>query len=147
MRYAVGCDHAGFPLKEPLIEELRAQGHEVLDMGTDGLESVDYPLFASRVARAIQSGEADAGLLVCGTGLGMGISANKFRGIRAAIVSDEYSARMARRHTNCNVLCVGARVLGPGAAVDVLRAWNAETYEGGRHQRRVDMIGEFETVC
>jgi ribose 5-phosphate isomerase B len=147
MRYAIGCDHAGFPLKAPLMEELRAQGHEILDMGTDGGESVDYPLFAARVARAVLSREADLGMLVCGTGLGMGISANKFRGIRAAIVSDEYSARMARRHTNCNILCMGARVLGPGAAVDVLRAWTGEAYEGGRHQRRVDMIGELETGC
>jgi ribose 5-phosphate isomerase B len=144
MRYAFGCDHAGYPLKQPLIEELHRQGHEVLDLGTDGPESVDYPTFAARVARAIQAGEADLGLLVCGTGLGMGISANKFAGIRAAIVSEAYSARMARRHTDCNVLCLGARVLGPGAAVDVLRAWCQEGYEGGRHQRRVDMIAGFE---
>lgn len=144
MRYAFGCDHAGYPLKEALIEELLRQGHEVLDMGTDGPESVDYPSFAAKVARAIQAGEADLGLLVCGTGLGMGISANKFAGIRAAIVSEAYSARMARRHTDCNVLCMGARVLGPGAAVDVLQAWCQEGYEGGRHQRRVDMIAGFE---
>jgi ribose 5-phosphate isomerase B len=147
MRYAVGCDHAGFPLKEPLLAELRAQGHEVLDVGTDGRESVDYPRFASLVARAVQAGEADFGLLLCGTGLGMAISANKFKGIRAAVVSEEFSARMARRHTDCNVLCMGARVLGPGSAVGVLAAWLSEEYEGGRHQRRVDMIEEFETGC
>lgn len=147
MRYAVGCDHAGFPLKETLVAELHAYGHEILDMGTDGPASVDYPLFASRVALAIQSGEADFGLLLCGTGIGVGIAANKFRGIRAAIVSDEFSARMARRHTDCNVLCLGARVLGPGAATGVLDAWLGESYEGERHQRRLDMIGEFEAEC
>jgi ribose 5-phosphate isomerase B len=146
MRYAVGCDHAGFVLKEVLVGELQSQGHEVLDLGTHGPESVDYPEYAAKVARSLQTGEAGRGLLICGTGLGMGISANKFAGIRAATVSDAYSARMARRHTDANVLCLGARVLGPGAALDVLRAWLQEDFEGGRHQRRVDMIGRLESL-
>jgi ribose 5-phosphate isomerase B len=146
MRYAVGCDHAGFVLKEVLVGELQSQGHEVLDLGTHGPESVDYPEYAAKVARSLQTGEAGRGLLICGTGLGMGISANKFAGIRAATVSEAYSARMARRHTDANVLCLGARVLGPGAALDVLRAWLQEDFEGGRHQRRVDMIGRLESL-
>jgi ribose 5-phosphate isomerase B len=146
MRYAFGCDHAGFVLKEILVGELHSQGHEVLDLGTDGPESVDYPEYAAKVAHSLQTGEADRGLLICGTGLGMGISANKFAGIRAATVSEAYSARMARRHTDANVLCLGARVLGPGAALDVLCAWLQEDFEGGRHQRRVDMIGRLESL-
>jgi ribose 5-phosphate isomerase B len=144
MRYAVGCDHAGLPLKEPLLAELRAQGVEALDMGTDGPESVDYPLFAQAVARAVQSGEADGGLLLCGTGVGMAVAANKYQGIRAASLSETFSARMARAHNDANVLCLGGRVLGPGAAVDILRVWLESIYEGGRHDRRLEMITEAE---
>lgn len=142
MRYAVGCDHAGLPLKTPLVAELQAWGHEVIDFGTDSPRSVDYPVFAAKVARALGAGEAEMGLLLCGTGLGMAITANKFPGIRAVAVSEAFSARMARNHNDANVLCLGARVLGVGAALDVLRAWLGETFEGGRHQRRVNMIME-----
>lgn len=140
MRYAVGCDHAGLPLKASLVDELLAGGHEVLDLGTDGPESVDYPTYAAAVARAIQAGEADMGLLLCGTGLGMALTANRFATIRAVTVSDPFSARMARQHNDANVLCMGARVVGPGTAAEILRAWLVEEFEGGRHQRRVDMI-------
>ena len=140
MRYAVGCDHAGFPLKEPLVAELEAQGHDVLDLGTSGFAAVDYPVLAFKVAQTIVSGRADMGLLICGTGLGMAITANKVEGIRAVSVSDAFSARMARAHNDANVLCVGARVVGPGMAVDILRAWLGTEFEGGRHQRRVEMI-------
>jgi ribose 5-phosphate isomerase B len=140
MRYAVGCDHAGLPLKAPLVNELAGQGHEVLDVGTDGPESVDYPVYAIAVAQAIEAGDADKGLLLCGTGLGMALTANRFRAIRAVAVSEAFSARMARLHNDANVICMGARVVGPGAAVDILRAWLAEEFEGGRHQRRVDLI-------
>jgi len=122
--------------------ELQAWGHEVIDFGTDGPESVDYPVFAAKVARALGAGEAEMGLLLCGTGLGMAITANKFPGIRAVTVSEAFSARMARNHNDANVLCLGARVLGVGAALDVLRAWLGETFAGGRHQRRVAMIME-----
>ncbi|MCZ7663306.1 MAG: ribose 5-phosphate isomerase B [Thermoleophilia bacterium] len=142
MRYAVACDHAGYQLKAPLVAELTARGHEILDLGTDGPESVDYPVFAAKVARAIGSGDADMGLLLCGTGLGMAVTANKFPGVRAVTVSEAFSARMARNHNDANILCLGARVLGEGAALDVLRAWLGEVFEGGRHQRRVDMIME-----
>ncbi|HZK48182.1 MAG TPA: ribose 5-phosphate isomerase B [Thermoleophilia bacterium] len=140
MRYAVGCDHAGLPLKAPLVAELERQGHEITDFGTDGPESVDYPLFAARVARAARDGDADMGLLLCGTGLGMAMTANRFRGVRAASVSESFSARMARAHNDANVLCMGARVVGPGAAVEILKAWLEQGFEGGRHQRRVDMV-------
>lgn len=140
MRYAVGCDHAGLPLKAPLVAELVRQGHEVTDFGTDGPESVDYPRFAARVARAVSSGDADMGLLLCGTGVGMALTANRFRGIRAASVSESFSARMARAHNDANILCMGARVLGPGAAVEILQVWLQQGFEGGRHRRRVDQM-------
>lgn len=145
MRYAIGCDHAGYPLKEPLVEELEGRGHVVTDMGTNGFASVDYPTFALRVGRAIVAGEADLGVLICGTGTGMAIAANKIEGIRAVSVSEAFSARMARAHNDANILCLGARVLGSGAAVDVLRAWLETDFEGGRHQRRVEMLAEMKT--
>jgi len=140
MRYAVGCDHAGLPLKAPLVAELEARGHEIHDLGTHGPESVDYPLFAGRVACAVRDGRADMGLLLCGTGLGMAIAANRVEGVRAVAVSEPFSARMARAHNDANVLCMGARVVGPGAAVEILGVWMDQVFEGGRHQRRVDMM-------
>lgn len=140
MRYAVGCDHAGLPLKAPLVTELEARGHSVHDMGTHGPESVDYPLFAARVACAVRDGSADMGLLLCGTGLGMAVAANRFERVRAVTVSEPFSARMARAHNDANVLCMGARVVGAGAAVEILRVWLEQDFEGGRHQRRVDMM-------
>lgn len=140
MRYAVGCDHAGLPLKAPLVAELEFQGHEIIDFGTDGPESVDYPTFAAQVARAVREGQVDMGLLLCGTGVGMAMTANRVRGVRAASVGDSFSARMARAHNDANVLCMGARVVGPGAAVEILQTWLGQEFEGGRHQRRVDMM-------
>jgi ribose 5-phosphate isomerase B len=140
MRYAVGCDHAGLLLKAPLVAELKCHGHDVLDLGTSSPESVDYPVYGIAVAETIEAGEADRGLLLCGTGMGMALTANRFRTIRAVAVSEPFSARMARLHNDANVLCMGARVVGAGAAVEILRAWLAEEFEGGRHQRRVDMI-------
>ena len=140
MRYAVGCDHAGFVLKDPLVAELVSQGHEVVDMGTDSSAPVDYPVYAAKVAEALLHGEANMGLLICGTGLGMALAANRFPGIRAVAVSDCYSARVARRHNDANVLCLGGRVLGTGAALEILRAWLQEEFEGGRHQARLEMM-------
>ena len=142
MRYAVACDHAGLPLKPVLVAELQAQRHLVQDYGTDSAEPVDYPLYAAKVARAVEEGRADMGLLICGTGTGMALAANKAAAIRAVSVSDCFSARMAREHNDANILCLGARVLGPGAAVEVLRAWLAADFQGGRHARRVEMIME-----
>jgi ribose 5-phosphate isomerase B len=146
MHYAVGCDHAGLPLKAPLVAELERQGHKVTDFGTDSLESVDYPRYAARVSRAVSSGDADMGVLLCGTGQGMAMTANRFRGVRAAAVSESFSARMARAHNDANILCMGGRVVGPGAAVEILRTWLDQGFEGGRHQRRVDQVMKPESL-
>ena len=140
MRYGVGCDHAGFVLKAPLIAELEAAGHTVVDLGTHGTASVDFPVYAAEVAKGVSCGDLDMGLLICGTGLGMAVAASRFPGIRAVALSETFSARMARRHTDANVLCLGARVLGVGAAVEVLHAWLAEDFEGGRHKERLAMM-------
>ncbi|RME24887.1 MAG: ribose 5-phosphate isomerase B [Deltaproteobacteria bacterium] len=140
MRIAAGSDHAGLDLKLLLVEHLRKLGHEVEDLGTHSAESCDYPDYAAAVARAVQAGDADQGLLVCGTGVGMAIAANKLPGVRAAVVSDTFSAHATRQHNDANVLCLGQRVVGPGLALDILDAWLAARFEGGRHQRRVDKI-------
>lgn len=140
VRIAAGSDHAGLQLKRELVGILRGLGHEVDDLGTHEAGSCDYPDYAVRVARAVADGEAVWGLLVCGTGLGMSMTANKVAGVRAAVVSDSFSARMARLHNDANVLCVGERVVGPGLAREILDAWLGASFEGGRHQRRVDMI-------
>jgi ribose 5-phosphate isomerase B len=144
MKIAVGSDHAGFALKQQLLKVLERRQLEVLDMGVSNTESVDYPDFASRVARAVSRGECERGLLVCGTGIGMSIVANKYRGVRAAVCSGEYEIRMARAHNDVNVLCVGERVVGPGLAQVILEAFLDGPFEGGRHQRRVDKIKDAE---
>ncbi|MCK6505365.1 ribose 5-phosphate isomerase B [Myxococcota bacterium] len=144
MRFAIGCDHAGLALKRLLAERLQALGHQVQDLGTDSAASCDYPDFAEAVARAVAGGTADQGLLICGTGIGMSIAANKVPGVRAAVVSDTFSARSTRQHNDANVLCLGERVVGAGLALDILDAWLGATYEGGRHQRRVDKITALE---
>jgi ribose 5-phosphate isomerase B len=140
MRYGFGCDHSGFDLKAVLIAELVAAGHEVADMGAHSTERTDFTLYANKVAQAVSVGEVDMGVLVCGTGLGMAVAASRYQGIRAVSLSDCFSARMARRHTDANILCLGARVLGAGAAVEVLRAWLAEGFEGGRYALRLEMM-------
>jgi ribose 5-phosphate isomerase B len=140
MRIAFGCDHAGFDLKAVLIKELKAAGHDVVDMGTDSTERTDFTTYANRVATAVSNGDVENGVLVCGTGLGMAMAANKHPGIRAASVSDCFSARMARRHNDANILCLGARVVGAGVAVDALRAWLSEEFEGGRYAERLEMM-------
>ena len=140
MRYGFGCDHAGFELKAPLIAELVAAGHEVADMGTYDATRVDFPVFASKVAQAVSAGELEMGVLVCGTGLGMALAASKYPDVRAVSLSESFSARMARRHNDANVLCLGARVLGAGAAVEILRAWLQEDFEGGKYAERLQMM-------
>lgn len=142
MHYAVACDHAGLPLKAVLVAELEAQGHRITDFGTNTPDSVDYPDYAVPVAREVEAGRADMGLLLCGTGLGMALAANRAAAVRAVTVSESFSARMAREHNNANILCLGARVVGPGAAVEILRTWLSSEFQGGRHQRRLDMIME-----
>ena len=140
MRLAAASDHAGFPLKKHLVAWLSARGHEVVDLGTHSAESTDYPDFAHEVARRIASGEVERGLLVCGTGIGMSIAANRHAGVRAARCLTEYDARMARAHNDANVLALGERVTGAGLAEAVLETFLATAFEGGRHARRVQKI-------
>jgi ribose 5-phosphate isomerase B len=144
LRIAIGSDHAGFRLKQDVLEFAKELGHEVSDKGTTGTDSVDYPDFARDVCAAITGGQADLGILVCGTGLGMAIAANKVPGIRAVTCSDTFSARCSREHNDANVLCMGERVIGAGVARDVVAAWLAASFLGGRHQRRVDKIAQIE---
>ncbi len=144
MRIAIGSDHAGFHLKQDVLEFVKELGHEVADKGAAGTDSVDYPDFARYVCAALIDGEADLGILVCGTGLGMAIAANKVPGIRAVTCSDTFSARCSREHNDANVLCLGERVIGAGVARDIVAAWLATAFLGGRHQRRVDKIHQIE---
>ncbi|MDR1308866.1 MAG: ribose 5-phosphate isomerase B [Deltaproteobacteria bacterium] len=141
MVVAVGCDHAGRELKEAVKGRLSAKGAEVLDFGVSpGVDKADYPLVAGKVAEAIQSGQARLGVLVCGTGVGMCMAANRYRGVRAACCGSEFLAAMARAHNDANVLTLGQRAMGPGLALSVLDAFLSASFEGGRHQRRVDLI-------
>ncbi len=147
MRIAIGADHAGYALKETLVAYMRERGLEVLDFGTHSSDSVDYPDYARAVAEAVARGDADFGVLICGTGVGMSIAANKVPGIRAAAVSDVYSARMSRAHNDANILCMGGRVVGPGLAIEILETWLRTPFEGGRHARRLEKIRQLETDC
>ena len=144
MRIVTGSDHAGFTLKVELIAFLEGLGHTVEDKGTLVKERCDYPDYAAAVGHAVAGGEADWGLLVCGSGIGMAMSANKINGIRAAVVSDTFSARATRLHNDANVLCLGERVVGAGLATDILQAWLDAEYEGGRHQARIDKMMALE---
>lgn len=137
---AVGSDHAGLNLKRAVVKALGERGHEVLDLGTDSAESVDYPDFAHAVAAKVVSGDAPLGVLICGSGIGMSLSANRHAGVRAVVCSDTFSARMARMHNDANVLCMGERVVGEGLALDILDAFLGASFEGGRHARRVGKI-------
>ncbi len=144
MIIAVGADHAGFAVKAALVEHLRSRGHEVLDFGTDApFPPVDYPAYARAVAVAVASGQAHAGILVCGTGLGMAIAANKVRGIRAAVVHDVTTARLARAHNDANVVAIGGRLIAPELAREVMDAYLGATFEP-RHQPRLDQIAAME---
>jgi len=140
VRIALGSDHAGRSLKAVVAEHLRGVGHDVLDVGAHGDASVDYPDFASSVAGALSQGRAERGILVCGTGIGMSMAANRVAGVRAALCTNELMARMARAHNDANVLCLGERVVGPGLALAMLQVFLDTPFDGGRHQRRVDKI-------
>jgi RpiB/LacA/LacB family sugar-phosphate isomerase len=145
MRIAVGADHAGYPLKVEVVRFLEEQGHEVTDLGTHSTDPVDFPEYARRVGQAVQIGKADRGVLVCGSGVGACVAANKLRGIRAALCHDTYTAHQGVEHDDVNVLCLGGRVVGPALAYDILRSWLTARYIGtGRHKRRVDQILEIE---
>lgn len=141
MRVAIGCDHGGLDLKAAVSEKLTELNLEIVDMGTYDRNSCDYPDFAQKVAEAVAGGSCEQGILICGTGIGMSIAANKVRGIRAALCNEVFSARMARAHNNANVLCMGARVVGPGVAQEIVAAYFSSAFEGGRHARRVEKIG------
>ncbi len=144
MRVAIASDHGGYRLKEFVRRLLEEMEVEVLDFGTDSEESVDYPFYAAKVARAVASGEVDRGILCCGTGIGMSIVANRFPGVRAALCHDEYTARMSRLHNDANVLALGGRVLGEGVAAEIVRVWLETPFEGGRHERRLGKLEEIE---
>ena len=139
-RIAAGADHAGVQLKDVLVAHLRELGHDVIDCGTHGLDRVDYPDFGEAVARTVASGEAELGLCVCGTGIGIAMAANKVPGVRAATVHDVTSARLTRQHNDANVICLGERLTGPEAAREALEAFLAATFEEGRHVPRVAKI-------
>ncbi len=144
MKFAVGSDHAGFALKERLKERLKALGQEVVDLGANSEESVDYPDYGFAVAEAVSRGEVDRGLLVCGTGLGMSYVANKVEGIRAALCTSPEMAEMSRRHNDANVLVLGGRTTPPEQAAQILDAWLKSEFDGGRHVRRVQKISDYE---
>ena len=146
MRIAIGADHGGFPLNERVIDELRHAGHELIDFGThDGSVPDDYPDYAKQVGEAVQNGAADIGLLICGSGVGAAVAANKLRAIRAALCGDTYSARQSREHDDCNVLCLGARVVGVELALEIVRAFVAARFTGEeRHLRRLAKVAAME---
>ena len=141
MNIALGCDHGGFGLKQEILSYLQQAGYAVNDLGCHSEESVDYPDFAERVCAAIGSRKADRGILICGTGIGMSMAANRYHHIRAALCQEPFSARMSREHNDANVLCLGGRVLGPSLALDIVRVWLATEFAGGRHLRRITMMG------
>ena len=141
---AVGSDHAGYALKEQLAGELRDLGHEVLDLGAHSPERVDYPDFGAAVGRAVVGGDAELGLCVCGSGVGIAMAANKVPGVRAATVHDVTSARLTRQHNDANVICLGERLIGPEVASEALRAWLDAEFEGGRHTGRIDKLSGLD---
>ena len=144
MRIAIGADHAGYPLKQHLIGVLKEWGHDVDDLGTDSEEPVDYPIYCAAVGRAVVGGTAEMGIVLGGSGQGEQISANKVHGVRAALCNELYTARMARQHNNANVLSMGARVVAPALAEEIMQIFLSTEFEGGRHERRIEEIAEIE---
>ncbi len=140
MKIAIGSDHGGFALKEVILSLLQELGHEINDVGCYSLNSVDYPDFADMVAEQVVKGDAEKGILICGTGIGMSMAANKHHGIRAALCNGHYTASMSREHNDANILCMGERVIGPGVAEEIVRIWLNTSFEGGRHQRRIGLF-------
>ncbi len=143
-KIVIGCDHAAYELKLKVIAHLKEQGIEVEDVGTNSTASCDYPDFADALCKKIMSGEYERGILICGTGIGMSMAANKHKGIRAACCSDTFSARLTREHNDANVLCFGARVVGEGLAYDLVDLFVSTDYEGGKHARRVAMVDALD---
>ena len=143
-KITIGCDHAACELKAQVIEHLKERGIESIDVGTYSSDSCNYPDYAHKVCKNVQDGVTELGILICGTGIGMSMAANKHKGIRAAVCSDTFSARLTREHNNANVLCFGARVVGMGLAFDLVDNFIDAEFEGGKHQTRVDMITAIE---
>ena len=139
-KIAIGSDHGGFNLKGTIIKHLEAQGHEVQDFGTYSTESCDYPVYAKAVANSVAKGENEKGILVCGSGIGVSIVANKVKGVRAALCHESHSAMLSRLHNDANVLCLGERITGESLALNIVNVWLKSEYEGGRHQKRIDMM-------
>ena len=146
MKIAVGSDHGGVNHKAMILEYLKEKGYETKDFGTNSAESVDYPDIAKPVGIAVRDGEFDCGILICGTGIGMSIAANKIKGIRAAHVTDTYSAKMAKQHNNAQIICLGERITGPDLALEIVKAYLGEEHLGGRHSRRVEKLMELENI-
>lgn len=144
MKIALGCDHAGYKLKNKVKEHLRLSGCETVDFGTESEDRTDYPVYGEKAARAVASGECERGIVICGTGVGISISANKVRGIRCVVCSEPYSALLSRLHNDTNMLALGARVVGEDLAFMIIDSWLSGEYEGGRHAERVRMIAEIE---
>ncbi|SDZ33925.1 ribose 5-phosphate isomerase B [Proteiniborus ethanoligenes] len=145
MKIGLGCDHAGYELMIYIKEYLDEKGIEYIDFGTNSSESVDYPEFGEKVAQAVKNGECDKGIVCCGTGIGISISANKVPGVRCALCGDCYSARMSIEHNNANVLAIGARVTGKDLALEILDTWLKAEFQGGKHERRVNKIKDIES--
>lgn len=143
MKIALGADHGGYHLKEKIVQLVRDLGHDVADTGCFSCDSVDYPDYAEHVVALVDDGSCERGILVCGTGIGMAIAANRNRKIRAANCHDDYTARMSREHNDANVLCLGARVIGEGVAVDLVKIWLVTPFSGGRHQSRIARFSDF----
>ena len=144
MKIAFASDHVGYPMKLELMKYVQSLGHETKDYGAFSTERTDYPIWGSAAARAVASGEMDRGIVICGTGIGIGIAANKINGIRCVTCSEPYSAELSRQHNNSNMLSMGARVIGEELAKMIVRIWLQTEYEGGRHQRRIDQLAELE---
>ena len=141
-KIAIGSDHGGFNLKNKIIKHLEEKSYEVKDYGTYSTDSCDYPVYAKAVAKSVASGENEKGILVCGSGIGVSIAANKVKGVRAALCHESHSAMLSRLHNNANVLCLGERITGESLALDIVDVWLKSEYEGGRHQKRIDMLDE-----
>jgi ribose 5-phosphate isomerase B len=144
MRIAIGCDHAGFGLKEDIVGLLRSMNMDFFDCGTNSTESVDYPDFGKKVSALVSSGEVERGILICGTGIGMSMVANKFPGVRASLCNDLFSARMSRLHNDANVLVLGGRIIGKDLAAEIVKSWLTTPFEGERHLKRLVKIREIE---
>jgi ribose 5-phosphate isomerase B len=144
MKLAIGNDHTAVALKQTIMEHLEARGVEVINVGTDSTDSFDYPISGYRVGKLVADGEVDGGVLICGTGVGISLAANKVKGVRACVCSEPYTAALSKRHNNSNIIAFGARVVGDEMAKLIVDSWLDATYEGGRHQRRVDLISAVE---